>query len=269
MNQVFLLTRAVRNARGLPSARRLPFTVSGISSILKSLSPAGKKLTPMLAISSQGLLFSVGTILFGANWLGSLIGAALLSLWPFIQPLLIYYFLFGATLIEVGALLAKKLEELTPVSPDVFGWALLAWILAQITVSMLLALFAYFISDARYGRYENRLTRAGQRIRNRIQMERGDSSSPHFSAASALALRDLLHPLFLIFLAITMVFFIYAEAPLSVVIWGFLRPIAAGFLLFFMIRALPLESILNRLENSRFRQFGSSFRIALQTLKRL
>ena len=67
INQALFLTRLVKLNRNQPDARTLPFQVSNITALLKSLSPAGKKLLPMLAIASQGLLFTLGTIVFGAN----------------------------------------------------------------------------------------------------------------------------------------------------------------------------------------------------------
>lgn len=74
--------------------------VSVASSLMKSLSPAGKKLTPMLAISVQGLLFSLGVLLFGVNLLGVWLGMLLLSVWGFIQPLLVAYALFGSHIFD-------------------------------------------------------------------------------------------------------------------------------------------------------------------------
>ncbi|MFM8268834.1 MAG: hypothetical protein ACKN9V_01485, partial [Pseudomonadota bacterium] len=62
LNQGFFLTRLIKLNCFSPDARTLPFRVSNITALLKSLSPAGKKLLPMLAISAQGFLFSFGTL---------------------------------------------------------------------------------------------------------------------------------------------------------------------------------------------------------------
>ena len=63
---------------------------------MKTLSPFGKKFTPMLAPSMQGLLFNIGALIFGKNLLGRCIGSLLLSLWPMIQPALIYGIIYGS-----------------------------------------------------------------------------------------------------------------------------------------------------------------------------
>src|SRR5688572_22233186 len=102
-NQGFLLCRAVKEAGPDERSRFLPATISNVAALLKSLSPAGKKLTPMLAISSQGLLFSLGCILLGPNFLGCLLGISLLSLWAFAQPILIAYVLFGSVLFQAAS----------------------------------------------------------------------------------------------------------------------------------------------------------------------
>ena len=77
--QAGFLTLATRTASTRMQAVKLPFYISSISSCLKSLSPAGNKLGPMLSIWMQGTLFSISVMLFGRNPVGTAVGAALLS----------------------------------------------------------------------------------------------------------------------------------------------------------------------------------------------
>ncbi len=60
VNQGIVLTLAAKKCSSGAEAAKYTNTISIYSSILKSLSPAGKKLTPMLALSCQGILFSFG-----------------------------------------------------------------------------------------------------------------------------------------------------------------------------------------------------------------
>src|SRR5690606_26328753 len=83
LNQGFILTRATLEIEDSKS----PALISATSAILKSLSPAGKKLTPMLALSVQGQLFNLGPLLLGNNPVGRSLGMILLCIWGFIQPL--------------------------------------------------------------------------------------------------------------------------------------------------------------------------------------
>ena len=92
--QAFFLTKATRHTDEIFT----PMYISTTSAILKTLSPSGRKLTPMLAIVVQGGLFNVGVLIFGKNILGHILGAILLSLWGFIQPSLLAYIIFGQDL---------------------------------------------------------------------------------------------------------------------------------------------------------------------------
>ena len=57
LNQAAFLTRLTKLNQHRDDARGLAFDVSTVTALIKSFSPIGKRLTPMLAISVQGLLF--------------------------------------------------------------------------------------------------------------------------------------------------------------------------------------------------------------------
>src|SRR5947209_6133147 len=78
--QTYFLTRTSIEGQPYRVEKRSPYLVSSIASILKSLSPAGNKLGPMLSISIQGILFSLGSFIFGANRIGHGVGALLSGL---------------------------------------------------------------------------------------------------------------------------------------------------------------------------------------------
>ena len=60
LNQTAFLSRSSFKL----NSKKAPLEISLTASILKSLSPAGKKLTPMLAIAAQGLLFYIGIMIW-------------------------------------------------------------------------------------------------------------------------------------------------------------------------------------------------------------
>lgn len=228
LNQGFILCRALL-ATGLKS---LPSEVSNVAAALKSLSPAGKKLTPMLALSVQGVGFSVGPWLFGINSIGLSVGMVLLSLWGFIQPLALAYLLFGQGPFQAAWRILETLEKSLglPVTVAVAVFVVAAKALAGIAV----VVAAYRLPETAVSRYVNRMTEIGKQKR---------PSAPTTGHPAWLALRDLLNPLFLISLALTTVFFLWADSPRSTVVWGLLRPVALGFLLFLGFRILPLEKL--------------------------
>ena len=241
LNQSFLLSRATLKNRHAISARILPAQISSIAALLKSLSPAGKKLTPMLAISAQGLLFSLGTVIGGANLLGILLGAIVSSLWAFIQPVMIYYLIYGKTIIHVADYFYEKTREAVSFEKNQLITVLIVVVSAKLVLSVLTALTANFISDESVKNYERTLLKAGAARRARqlgVVDERQSLRQKAWLAAT-----DLFNPLFVVSLALTAFFFVAAEAKTATLIWGLMRPIAAGFLIFFVVRALPLERL--------------------------
>src|SRR5579871_4281483 len=71
LHQAFCLTRAMRDETKIFT----PMTISTTVAILKTLSPGGKKLTPMIAIMAQGFLFNSGVLCLGNTLAGHFLGA--------------------------------------------------------------------------------------------------------------------------------------------------------------------------------------------------
>lgn len=135
-----------------------PFKISVHVAGLKMMNPVGKKLTPMLAICTQGFLFESGNFLFGSNLLGRMIGSILMCLWPIFQGLLMYVLLLGFSLGNVVNFFSEKtgIEISTAI----------AFLLSiKIVLAVSVCLLANFLSThtiERYGSWiqslENRLT---------------------------------------------------------------------------------------------------------------
>ncbi len=247
LNQGLLLSRASLSQR----SKTLPAEVSNVSAVLKSLSPAGNRLTPMLAISAQGLCLTFGLTLFGLNPVGLSVGMLLLGLWPFFQPLAIAYLLFGETLVQAVTLVFRGIDKAfgTPVS--------LTLVFILVGVKCLLSLgvvvAAYRTPQTSFERYLGTIMRF--RKKPGAISENARPRHPIW-----LALRDLCNPLFLGSLLLTLAFFLWAESPRATVVWGLIRPIAGGFLLFLLFRLLPLERIFGQ---------DTTVRRALSTLREM
>lgn len=257
LNQGFLLSRAVIRRPEAP--RTLPATISNVAAVLKSLSPAGRKLTPMLAISAQGLLFSLGITLFGINPVGVIVGLLLLSVWAFLQPLLIYYLLYGKALVEMGAYFLESLRKHLSVAEGDLWLVAAAVVGLKALFALLVAWAAYRLPEGRARAYETKLAGLG-RARARGSAEPRPQGG--FGRQAALALRDLCHPLFLLSLAVTALFFLYVESDRTRLVWVLLRPVAVGFILFFVVRCFPFERWL-RPETA----FGRALGTALGSLR--
>ena len=239
LNQGFILSRSTLKGPRTPQARWEPMRISNIAAILKSLSPAGKKLEPMLALSAQGALFGMGVLVLGCNFVGVLAGFLLLSLWAFVQPFVTYYFLFGNNLVKTVEYAFHKFSAGFPFARESLIWVIGAGIAIKLLLALVLVFTADRIPEARFKRYQDRLLKKGQAKRRALLEETPETS---LSQKAVFAVRDLFNPLFLISLGMTAFFLIYSEASFASVIWGLMRPLAFGFLLFFAIRAIPLST---------------------------
>jgi hypothetical protein len=257
LNQGFLLSRATR----LTQVRASANSISAISATLKSLSPAGKKLTPMLAISAQGLLFTLGPFFLGVNLIGLLVGMTLLCLWAYLQPLLLYLIMYGKTLVEVGDYFLEQLQTVANISPEFLLWGVAILVTLKILIGWVLVFASIKVSDQKVELYIERLQQAG---RERLKQRKEISGSP-----LQLAMKDLLTPLFLLSLAMTATFFVITGQEVTVIVWALLRPIAVGFLIFYLIRVLPFEKLIPRLEKTWLRGFATATAKAAAALRQI
>lgn len=244
LNQSFILTRATLAS----GERRDAAVISTTAAILKSLSPAGKKLTPMLAIAMQGQLYYVGLLLAGTGVLGQLLGSLLLSLWGFLQPLAVYYVLYGEALVTV-------VEQLTKDSNGLW-WVTGILVALKLILSLGVVVLAHRLSE--------------HKVERLVEWARSQKTAkPQAPAPSALkgAVRDLSSPLFVISWLVTAGFYFYAQSAIATSVWVLLRPLAVGFILFYLARRISPDWVRRKLER-RFPVLAQSLSEALRALGR-
>lgn len=213
LNQIFLLTRAL-SMTSEKSRTFSPFSISTSAALFKCLAPIGKKVTPMLGICIQGLLYNFGILCFGNTLLGRLTGGILASIWSFCQPLLLYGFLFGASLFQA-------IEQ--------FAWLeglFYRLVIVKIIAASLIVLLTPLLPPSRFEQYLHRLScMAKSNIPSSI------SQHPIRQIVS-----DLCKPLFLFSLFMTAFFLYFSKGISNALVWGVLRPLAIGFFCFFLTR---------------------------------
>lgn len=242
VNQSAVLTRALRELPRKSGARTI-FQISLIVAVLKSLSPAGKRLTPMLAISFQGLLYSTALVFLGVNAFGMGIGIVLASLWGFIQPVMIYYLFFGKELFVAADFFQKQLGIN-------FQWEWAFVFLGFLVVAKAL-ISLFFCWKTFYGRKtSDKLIDLGSNLFQKKNMEK-KNQTPWKGA-----FRDLLHPLFLICYGVTVAFLFMSYHDGAARIWMMLRPLGMGFCAFYFFRLLHMNWIRERLRTYGFTQFS-------------
>ncbi len=228
LNQIALLS----HTKGTKTA---PIEISTIAAILKTLSPVGKKLTPMLALTMQGLLFGLGNVIGGR-----ILGALLASLWGFIQPVLILTIIFGDNL---WIALSKATDQILPL------------VLFAITIKCLLAvsiaIYAPRIPLRLFERFIRPLS-PPQKTTNNIFLG---------------ALRDLFKPLFLLSLTFVIVVFYFMDVSQEVLLWTIFRPLASGYLFFILMRILPLDKLVGFIEKRGETRFTRSLKEAISIIQ--
>jgi hypothetical protein len=228
LNQGFLLAHALKNDE--KKSFLLPTQISNIGAILKSLSPAGKKLTPMLAITAQGYLFSLGVLILGPTFWGLILGMTLLAIWAFAQPLLIYYLIFGNALFESYLFLLESLNKYLNINKDHLLFLLLGLVFVKIFLGWITIAALYFLSEKSQENWFLKL--------EKIAAHAGPAPRRN-------GWRGLTHPLFLVSLAVTIGFFVLAENQNNQLFWVIARPIAVAVLIH-LIAAPLLFKLLSR-----------------------
>jgi hypothetical protein len=212
--------------------------VATIVALLKLLSPAGKRVMPMIAIFMQGALFACGLGLLGANLFGALLGALLLSVWGFLQPLATAYVLFGETFFAAVEKMWNDFATQIGIDAAIGLWIIVGVVAAKALAAMFAATLAWRASPGFESRYLARVDELWKRARSEGRVASAPlSQTPPDSGwgtLARLALYDLLNPLFLGSLVLCMVFLRGG--------WEFaVRTILFTFALFFAIRAIPVS----------------------------
>ncbi len=216
INQIGLMARLSKETND--SKQALKLSING--SLLKSLSPAGKKLTPMLAILAQGILFSFPMRIFGFNFVGLFFGIILSSLWAFVQSLLFLWLIFGKTGIEIFQHISIEIQKNIPN----FETNIILVTLIIMTIKVLLSFFyTYYLL----------------RLSDNEFLEKFKKIEPHLNKDHNKHWLKKIEWFYLAALALCVFYFIKLESKEAKDIWFLLRPFA-GFILFKILNRTSL-----------------------------
>lgn len=260
LNQGFILSRVIKMHRGEWHAKTLPMHISNITALLKSLSPAGNRLGPMIAIAMQGLFFNSGIFVLGANLWGCLLGMTLLCLWSYLQIALYFYLMFGKKLVDVVNFNFQEIQAVFPFEAKGVGLALALLVLIKIFLGAVFVILAFALSERRFQKYQSRILKA-------YHPQKTLATQQNLRPALVASVKDLLSPLFLMTFTIVAMFFVLSGTPWQEAAFYLIRPLAVGFLLFFSIRILPMQKIVPYLEKTRFRRLSHSVARAVELIQ--
>lgn len=265
LNQLFLLSRSSAMV-GKTGSRFVPGSISFVAAALKSLSPAGKKLTPMLAISMQGLLFNIGILFFGHSLAGRLSGAFISALWGFVQPFLLYYCIFGKAFFQTLVCMEDNIRSWLPFELPSLWYLLSALVALKVVLALVVALTAPRVSAASMAKYTNKMTSTKF---SRKPSQPVPAGAGRLKKIAWLAAKDMCVWPFIACVVLSGCSFWFLDGQTSSwLVWNMLRPVAVGFLLFFAMRILPMEKVATWLEKQH-QSLGQAFRIALFKVRQM
>ncbi len=240
LNQGIILTLAAKRAGNARLASKCVNSISSLSACLKALAPAGKKLTPMLALSVQGVFYSFGFIL-GWNIWGVSASMALMSIWAFAQPLLIYYLFFGHSLFDGIFKLWEDVSKAVGIPLESGLWFLAALVLLKAFVAVGAGIYAWRATEDWERRY----------VESNIQSKAFTSKAQSHSRPHLAALGDLLSPVFLVSLGVSLfALYFHQSESMSQNFWIYLlRPIGVGYAFFLLVRLIPESRVRQYLKN--------------------
>lgn len=255
LNQLAFLLNAI-NRDLLPKSSA--FEISSIAAILKSFSPAGQKLGPMLSIAMQGFLFWLGVSVFGVNIIGQIIGAVLLALWAFVQPFVTLFMVYGFDLVKLIEFYSKRISE----DYEFIALSLVYAFILVLSIKVLAAVGLVILS-LKYKK-EVRIVNDNKLQSVVLKQIPIQNKSPLKSA-----LKDLFKPFFLFSFILMMVFVWQVNGSLSQKIWLSLRPLAIAFVIFYLLRSpWVAEKLLKWSQKSpRFEKIYSKAQKAFQMIK--
>lgn len=256
LNQIFILCRASIKI----DSKSAPGQISTTSALLKSLAPAGKKLTPMLAISVQGQLFGFGTLVLGNNFFGRCLGAVLSSLWAYVQPLCLYLILFGKDLIFMSEYFLKKLGKVVEVEQSNLVIILLSFIILKVFLAIICTVLAHLLKGTTIEKIDNWTLKQSKVVTPKAKKTNGSNAK--------MALSDTFNPLFIFSLVLSLVFFIFAKSSYVDIIWIILRPVCLGYVLFYILRAYPIDRTIEKMKDGKYKAILKSSLEAINKLKK-
>jgi hypothetical protein len=238
LNQGVLLARLSGRTRDRITAFRCVIQTSVFTAVLKSLSPIGKTLGPMVSICAQGFLFGVGNLVLGRGVAGRTLGMSFLSVWGFVQPFLTYRIIYGQPFLDALQFMNRFLGSRFSVNVNFWIYFLGGLVLSKLLFGAALIFLTQSWSQARWELWDAQMMKTASASLQPTRVDSGNIVLGIF--------KDLTQPLFLVSMALMFVFFCVTEKVYVNALWLMLRPLAISIVLFAVLRSGIVIGILQR-----------------------
>lgn len=233
--QAAVLTRA---AQPLIDRGRVVW-VALLSAAIKSLSPAGQRLRPMLAIAMQGWLYARALRLLGWNLGAVATGGFLMGMWAASQGLLMQWLLVGDALAIALGKLNEEVAGLLGLQAPSLALLIAGWIAAHGAVVASGTVLAW---------------RRGARALEATRLPRWFSppaipSRRGWGATLLQAARDMLRPTFWVPILLILGALAWAGQPNETLLWVALRALLIAWVLFVLVQRVNLPALPARLRS--------------------
>ncbi len=231
--QAALLTRA---AEPMVDRSRVAW-VGVLSAAIKSLSPAGQRLRPMLAIVVQAWLYARALRWIGWNLAGVMTGGFLMGVWAGSQGLLMQWLLLGDALL-------LALDKVSAEASRLLGWptpGLVLLIAVWLSLHGAAVACGTALGWRRSGAAERAVVLPTWLLPVAVPPRRG------WAGALRQALRDMLRPAFWLPLALVLAALAWAGQSGESLVWVLLRALLIAWVLFVLVQRLDLPALPEKL----------------------
>ena len=130
-----------------------------------------------------------------------------------------------------------------------------------LTFVILKCILAYWISVVAIKVSEERFTIFQNKFNIKVKPKNYKTSANYL-----MAIYDLLNPTFIISFILTSFFFIFSNSSKSAMIWGLLRPLAIGYIIFYAIRVYPTDRLVAFLRKMGFIKISKTLEYAISII---
>ncbi|MBU1238624.1 hypothetical protein KKF84_19275 [Myxococcota bacterium] len=249
-NAMLILAGNSMGGRGL-------FRVTCITAMLKSFSPMHNPLRPMISIALQGSLFSTITMITRWRLFGVLLASILMGWLTIGLGLLFQYMLFGHAFVLMMAGFLGAAGRLLGVTLSPLG--ALLWLLGvRAAISIVVALVAW------YGHLSGLLMAIEERW-TPMKPRLSPLTENSWGRSALLALRDLLRPWFVLFLALSgLLLFVFSPLDPRAGALVFARGALLAFVFFTLQHRVPLSRLLAVVQRRGGENMGRAMAIAVK-----